>query len=455
MPKLGVFNRRRSFLPGGLLFVMLLVSSAFIAYGTDSDDLGYENYIAIKVFPDDSILMTLMGSHTESISPWEEVSAENVELTLETATEGDVTEIDSHLSVVLSPSTYSSIANLDLDIEGHSDDTYTNLTLSIDYPGYIGMSGSLGIVVVDPPYGLVLDLDLEMEIYYTFYPQESIQMMLAFIPILETQIAGQVMEATDGHVTIERFEISNLVEGIDSASFTARLSLDGDIQEGLQAVAEGMGSEITQPDDASPLTIESFDFHISFDGGSLTLEADNGGTVVGDFNGQLNNFKDVSLEQLLNNMELDEDERTLVARALPIDLDALNTHLEADYSLEDDDAAYTFSLDGLGLSPPSFETLLVFLEELSKQESMGDFKLVLEGESIKNQYIAFSMPDETKEPILEEEQMLVWDLEDIDNLEDVTNEVKTRQTFNTTTIIAASVAGVLIIGTLGFLRMKR
>ena len=455
MPKLGVFNRRRSFLPRGLLFVMLLVSSAFIAYGADSDELGYENYIAIKVFPDDSILMTLMGSHTEPISPWEEVSAENVELTLETATEGDVTEIDSHLSVVLSPSTYSSIANLDLDIEGHSDDTYTNLTLSIDYPGYIGMSGSLGIVVVDPPYGLVLDLDLEMEIYYTFYPQESIQMMLAFIPILETQIAGQVMEATDGHVTIERFEISNLVEGIDSASFTARLSLEGDIQEGLQAVAEDMGAEITQPNDASPLTIESLDFHISFDGSSLTLEADNGGTVVGDFNGQLNNFKDVSLEQLLNNRELDEDERTLVARALPIDLDALNTHLEADYSLEDDDAAYTFSLDGLGLSPPSFETLLVFLEELSKQESMGDFKLVLEGEAIKNQYIAFSVPDETKEPILEEEQMVVWNLEDIENLEDVDNEVKTRQTFNTTTIMVASAAGLLIIGTLVFLRMRQ
>ena len=455
MPKPKSFKGRRSLLPVGLLFVLVLVSSCtVIAYCADSE-FEYENYLAIKVYPDDSIVMTLKGSHAEAISPGEEVSVGDVELTLETATEGDVTDIDSHLSVRLSPSTYSSMANLDLDIEGHSDDTYTNLTLSIDYPGYIGMSGSLGIVVVDPPYGLVLDLDLEMELYYTFYPQESIQMTLAFIPILETQIAEQVMEATDGHVTLERLEVSNLVEGVDSASFTARLSLAGDIKEGLQAVAEGMGGEITQPDEAAPLTIEAFDFHVSFDGGSLTLEADNGGTVVGDFNGQLNNFKDVSLEQLLNNEELGEEERTLVARAMPIDLDALNTQLEVGYSLEDDVASYTFSLDGLGLMPPSFETLLVLLEELSKQESLGDFKLVLEGESMRNQYIAFTTPDETKDPMIEEEQMLVWDMEDIENLEDVTSEVKTRQAFNTTTIIAVSAAGLLIVGALVFLRMRQ
>ncbi len=449
---------RISILPVGLLFAMLLVSScSVIVQGLDYEE-EYENYLAIKLFPDDSILMTLRGSHAEAISPWEDVSAEDVVLTLETATEGDVTEIDSHLSVELSPSTYSSLANLDLDIEGHIDDTYTNLTLLIDYPGYVGLSGSVGIVVVDPPYGLVLDLDLELEIYYSFYPQESIQMMLAFIPILESQIAGQVMEATDGHVTLERFEISNLVEGIDSASFTARLSLEGDIQEGLQAVAEGMGAEITQPeepDEATPLTIESFDFHISFDGSSLTLEADSGGTVVGDFNGQLNNFKDVSLEQLLNNMELDEEERTLVARAMPIDLDALDTQLEVGYSVVDEEAAYTFSLEGLGLNPPSFETLLVSLEELSRQEPMGDFKLVLEGESIKNQYIAFSVPDETKQPILEEEQVVVWNLEDIENLEDVGNEVKTEKASNTTTIMVAAAAGLLIIGSLAFLRMRQ
>jgi hypothetical protein len=442
MSKSSTAKGRRSVLTVGLLFAMLLVAScSVIAQGVDYEE-EYENYISIKLFPDESILMALKGGFAEAVSPSVDISAEDISLTLETSTEGDVTEIDSHLSVELSPSTYSSLADLDLDIEGHSDDTYTNLTLLVDYPGYVGLSGSVGIVIVD--------------------------MMLAFLPILEAQMAEQVTEATDGQVTLERFEISDLVEGNDSASFTARLSLEGDVQEGLQAVAEGMGAEITQPEEpgeAAPLTIEAFDFHVSFDGSTLTLEVNGGGTVVGDFNGQLNNFKDVSLEGMLNNMELDEEERALIAQAMPIDLDALDTQLDVGYSVEDDEAAYTFSLEGLGLNPPSFETILVSLEEISKQEPMGDFMLVLEGESIENEYISFSVPGETKQPLVEEEQVVVWNLEDIENLEDVGNEVKTEeassdevntgQGSNSTTIMVAAAAGLLIIGALAFLRMRQ
>ena len=458
MSKHSTPKSRKSILTVGLLLAIVLVAScSVIAQGLDYEE-EYENYIAIKLFPDDSILMTLKGGFAEEVSPYDVVSAEDITLTLETSTEGDVTEIDSHISVELSPSDYSSLADLDIDIEGHSDDTYTNLTLLVDYPGYVVLSGSVGIVVVDPPYGLVLDLDLEVELYYELYPQESIQMMLAFLPLLEAQMAEQVSEATDGQVTLERFEISEVVEGTDSASFTARLSLEGDVQEGLQAVAEGMGAEITTPEEpgeAAPLTIESFDFHVSFNGGTLTLEVDGGGTVVGDFNGHLNNFKDASLEGLLNNVELDEEERTLIAQAMPIDLDALDTQLEVGYSVEGDEAAYTFSLEGLGLNPPSFETVLVSLEELSRQEPMGDFMLVLEGESDDNEYISFSVPGETKQPVVEEEQVVVWNLEDIENLEDVGNEVKTEETSNNTPIMIAAAAGLLIIGALAFIRMRQ
>jgi len=458
MSKHSTPKSRKSILTVGLLLAIVLVAScSVIAQGLDYEE-EYENYIAIKLFPDESILMTLKGGFAEEVSPYDVVSAEDITLTLETSTEGDVTEIDSHISVELSPSDYSSLADLDIDMEGHSDDTYTNLTLLVDYPGYVGLSGSVGIVVVDPPYGLVLDLDLEVELYYELYPQESIQMMLAFLPLLEAQMAEQVSEATDGQVTLKRFEISDLVEGTDSASFTARLSLEGDIQEGLQAVAEGMGAEITTPEEpgeAAPLTIESFDFHVSFNGGTLTLEVDGGGTVVGDFNGHLNNFKDASLEGLLNNVELDEEERTLIAQAMPIDLDALDTQLEVGYSVEGDEAAYTFSLEGLGLNPPSFETVLVSLEELSRQEPMGDFMLVLEGESDDNEYISFSVPGETKQPVVEEEQVVVWNLEDIENLEDVGNEVKTEETSNNTIIMIAAAAGLLIIGALAFIRMRQ
>ena len=50
---------RISILTVGLLFAMLLVSScSVIARGVDYEE-EYENYIAIKLFPDDSILIAL------------------------------------------------------------------------------------------------------------------------------------------------------------------------------------------------------------------------------------------------------------------------------------------------------------------------------------------------------------------------------------------------------------
>ena len=455
-----LFNIKcKHILPIGLL-IGILVSSCYIVIteGADSDEAEFDNYLLINVYPDETILATLKGNYEAFVSE-EQSSMKGFDLSLEITESGeDATQIDSRLSVQLSPLIYASMANLDLEMDGHSDNVYTNFSLAVDYPGYVGAVGSLGIVVVDEPYGLVIDLDLEVKLYYLFYPRESVELMLALLPVLETQIAAQVMEATGGHVVLEKLELQGLEEGLDSVSFTVSLRVSGDFQKGLQSMAERMGAEFTEPnepDEVPHLTIDAFDFHITFDGSTLTLEADGGGTVLGDFNGQLNNFKDTSMEQLFNNLETDEDDRILLARAMPIDLDALNTLLELSYSLEDDAATYALSLEELGLSPPSFETLLVFLETLSQQGSFADFKLVLEGESMRNQFVSFNVPDETTDPILEEERRVVWDLEDIENLDEVTYEVETRQALNTTTILGASVIGVILIGAVGFLRLRR
>jgi hypothetical protein len=80
--------------------------------------------------------------------------------------------------------------------------------------------------------------------------------------------------------------------------------------------------------------------------------------------------------------------------------------------------------------------------------------MVLEGGTSGNQYVVFTVPAGTKEPIVEEEQRVVWDMDDIENLEDVTYEVKTKQ-LDTTTIVVASAAGLAVIGAAGFFLMKR
>ena len=348
------------------------------------------------------------------------------------------------------------IFNLDLDLEGHSGDTQTNVTALVDYPGYLGVNASLGFIVVEPPHRFVLDAIVEAKLYYTFYPREELQMIIGMIPLLETQLASQIVAASDGNISLETFELLDYEEAVDHAAFTVSLRLSGDIQEGLRSALEGIGAELTPPEEAEevpPLSIESIDYHVVFNGAALSLEADTGGTLTGDFNGQLNVYKDMSLEALLENDEIEDEDKTLVARALPIDLHVQHLLMESTSTFGEDSATSTFSVEGIGLRPPSFEALMGFLEELSRKESLGDFKLVLVGESSGNQYVVFTVPDEAKEPILEEDGIVVWDMDDIESLDEVTYEVKTRE-LNTTTIVVASVIGLVMIGAAGYFLKK-
>lgn len=443
------------------LFIGVLVSipSIINAEGEDSDELDYDNYVAITVYPDESIIMTLRGSYSDNYSTWEQRSPlKGLGLILDVAVpEEGVTTIGSEFHVQLNPSDYANLANLDLDLDGHSGGTYTNVTARVDYPGYLGVNGTLGFVIVEPPCAFVLDLVLETKLYYTYYPSEDLQMIIGMIPLLETQLASEIMAASDGNIMLEKLELLDYEEAPDHASFTVSLRLSGDLQEGLRSALEEIGAELTppeEPEELSALSIESSDYHITFDGETLSLEADAGGTVAGDFNGQLNMLKDMSLEELLESKKIDEDDRTLVAHALPIDLHVQHLLIESTSRFEEDMVVSTFSVEDLGLKPPSFETLLGFLKELSKKESLEDFKLVLEGESSNNQYVAFIVPAETEEPIVEEEQRVVWDMDDIENLDDVTYEVKTKQ-LDTTTIVVASAIGLVVLGAAGYFFMKK
>ncbi len=440
--------RKRLFI-GLLIGVLLSVLCYMLVGGAETDELDYDNYMAITVHPDGSIITTLRGSHVESISPWERSTLEELGLTLDvTVEEEDVTSIDSEIRVMLDPSIYADLANLDLDLEGHSGETRTNVTALVDYPGYLGVNASLGFVVVELPHGFVLDALVEAKLYYTFYQREELQMIIGMIPLIETQLAAQITAASDGNISLETLELLDYEEELDHAAFTVGLRLSGDLQEGLLSALEGLGAELTPPEEAEevpPLSVESIDYHVSFKGADLSLEADAGGTLSGDFNGQLNVYKDMSLEELLESDEIEDEDKTLVARALPIDLHVQHLLIESTSSFGEDSATSTFSVDGLGLNPPSFEELMAFLEELSRKEPLDGFKLVLVGESSGSQYVVFTVPEGTTEPILDEEGMAVWEMDDIEGLEEVTYEVETRG-LNTTTIVAASAVGLAVIG---------
>jgi hypothetical protein len=451
---------------GLALFVAAFFAIALcsVAIGLNSEDYGYENYLSFKVCPDESVIMTVKGSYSDLIDHLEGMPPpiEGFDMNLELSTVNeDLTEVDGDFSVQLNPTRFSALANLDLELTGHSDKTSMNLTISINYPGYVGVIGDLGIVVVEPPFGLSVDLNMEAKLYYAVYPRESIEEIVETLPMLETQLAALIVEASDGHIALRELELLSSEMGSDSAMFNFKLSLTGDFQQGIQSLAKSMGVELTeeelQVDEIPFCEFESYDFHISFEKERLTLEADTGGTIRGDLDAQMNAIKDASLEQILESEDLDVHDMQMIEDFwLPTEFSVVDTLLEFSYSLHDEEVRVDFTLEDLWLKPPSLESLLAFLGELSEEEPAEDFKLILEGESSGRNYVAVNIPAETSEPLSAEPQIAVWDFAEIENLDEVTFEVKTEsQPVNMTTTVAVAVVGLAIIGAAGYMFMRR
>lgn len=396
-------------------------------YGVDYE-LSYDNYIAITVAPDDTITMNLKGDQSHSNADSQNQSGiKKIDMTIDIKVEEeDLTSFDSDISIQLDPSVYSQLANLDLELVAHSDEAETNITAFLDYPGYLGIEGSLGLVIVESPFKFILDVMLETKLYYSMYPREELQMLTANIPMLETQLSSMVMESSDGNIIVEKFELLEYEEGSEYASFTVSMRLSGDLQEVLTSAIDEYRAELTAqevPEELPELSIESIDYYVSFSGNSLLFDANVGGVVAGDFDIELNKFKDSTLEEALENNELDGDERVLVERAQEINLFVKHLVIESSVSYEDESFESTFSLDGLGLVPESFEMLMGFLEGLSSNEDYGDLKLVLVGESHSNLYVLFELSADIKEPMLQEDQLVVWEMKGVENLDEVTYEV--------------------------------
>ncbi|TRO53034.1 hypothetical protein E2P71_06855, partial [Candidatus Bathyarchaeota archaeon] len=223
------------------LIICSLVLSPSPLYAQDTE-LDYENYILVTVYPDGGITVGLQGTQSENLSPLGQSELKELDATIDVVVEdADTATVDAGLHLQFSPSYYSQLANLDMELTGHTDDTNTNLTALIDYPGYVGLDASIGMVIVKPPYGFVLDLLCEARIYYTSFPQEQLQMMVGMLPLLESQLASEVMSASDGNIRLEKLELLDYTEELDHASVTISLRLSGDLQKGLMSAYETMG----------------------------------------------------------------------------------------------------------------------------------------------------------------------------------------------------------------------
>ena len=436
--------------------ILYLSSSCALAENTNSDELDYDKSIVITVYPDDSIILTFRGNLDETFSRVEQqLSYKELRLFFNAEVEDESAIIENDFLLKLNPSDFANLANLDFDLIGHADTLTSNITTVIDYLGYLGVNGSLRVSIIEPPYGFILDIELETKLYYSFYSQEELRLFKNMIPMLETQIASGIMSASNGNIILDKIEILNFEESIDHTSFSVNLRISGDLQKGLQHALGDIDSDFTNLEDESfsKLSIESIDYHMGFNNRDLSFDVETSGILNGDFNEQLNKLKDLILAELLDNPNLNIQSRNLVELALPIELYAHNLVVESNTIL-DDGFKSTFYIDGLELKPESFDSLMIFICELSKQDSLRDFKLVFEGGEDKNHFVAFKVTENVNEPIVAEEKRLVWDMDEPLNLDGVNYEVKEKP-HNTTTIIASSAIGLVILGAASYVLIRK
>ena len=164
---LGLNNKSK-----GLLISLLLLASLTACINTllpvSAEDAVYDNYVSFQVMPDESILMQLGGSVSEDLyygGGLEELLLNlHMEYSCETLTEGR-SDIEFRSTIELSPKEAALLANLELLITSEGDNAHQVIDILVDYPGFIGLDGSLELTLDEPSFVGVMDLALSATLY--------------------------------------------------------------------------------------------------------------------------------------------------------------------------------------------------------------------------------------------------------------------------------------------------
>jgi hypothetical protein len=330
--------------------------------------------------------MQAQGSFTQDRYQWgfgDLIQSYQMSLDLETATEGS-TEISIDLSVELRPEEASELANLELEVETHGDSTHQIVDVHVDYPGFIGLDGVLESNLDEPPFVGTIDLSISITLYYASYPREAIEQVLTMLPLMETTLAAQVVEYSEGELSLNKLELVSSEMGSISATLTIEASIGGDFQKGIQATVANMGWRMDPAyydiEELSVVGVESYSSSLVYVKESLTFEMDSEVTVVGDVDEQLNVLKEYLLtETLQQGYQDDEDVEMINEFLLPTILSVKDLHFDSDYEATDGTVITSSTLTDLGVAPPSFGAFTDFLQYMSEESPPEDFMLVLEG----------------------------------------------------------------------------
>ena len=436
-----------------ILAIMMLhfVSSAAI-------EETYEDFVLIRIYPDDSATIYMKGKFNGGRSFLEGTSIfKELGLNLECSTEENVTTIKNELSIQFESESCNAPKDLFMNLKGRGNSTKGDLTVNISYPDVCVVNGNIRLASIKTNNDLRVDLDLLVKLYYSYSSKEEARMLTQAIPLMKTQISAELYKASGGYLSLDKLETQGYKEQPEYVQLTLSLCLSGDFQRGIQYLLDTMQSEIdvSYPlEEKWLLSLESYNYDITFEGDSLTLGAVSEVTVNGDFDEQLNGVKNDILQRFVDEEQLEKSSKELVSKMYLIDYNFQEVKL--DLSLIEDESTFNseVSVKGLGLKPGSINDFLYCLKNISNNGIMEGFKIIIEGASVSDQYVIVDIPKDMENSVIEKENKLVMDIDALTDLSEVTYSVKTEQS-QMSTIITASAFGLLIIGVVTYFLVKK
>jgi hypothetical protein len=416
-----------------LVFAILLVGSlSALAPDVRAQDDVFEGDMTFTVYPDMSFEARIVGGSEWTLEPWESTPPfRNVAFELVNRPLGvNLTEAEGTLVVKLVPEYAEDLAALDLDVEVHTEGGSSEATVEFNLPGYVGVDGRIGFAE-DGDEG-TLEAELTVEVWYSLYPREYVEMFIEGFPFLKAQLVSQVSESTEGKLAVEELTIVDSDVGPVSATLALTASVVGDFEGLSSIIGESAVPYIDVPgvdpdidyEELVMTSTRSSDLHVTFDKEELAFNCAFEGVLEGDLDRQANVIKNLVLEESLKESRPDpETTRMINDFLLPTEVVVSSLNMMVEFTQDESVSSIEFSIDGLGLKPPSAEALLRFLEGASEDAEPG-FTLTLEGASDGGEQVEIVVPSTTADPVSKEPTKVVWEFVEIEDLSQVTFEEK-------------------------------
>jgi len=427
-----------------------------------------EGDMTFEVYPDGSIEVIVFGSFEQALEPWSTTPPfYNLAFELvNSPTDTSLTDIMSTLVIKLGPEFTNALAALELDAMIHVEEKNAEGSIMFKLPGSASIDCSIEYVFNEETSEGTLNLELTVQIWYTIYPKESIEQFVQAFPLLKAMVVTQVNESTDGNLTIQDLTLVESEIGPIYTTLTITASVVGDFSKGIQAFLGEVSIPIVDVPEIEPsvdleeltyLRARSVDIHVTFENEEQAFTVILEGVLEGDLDGFCNDLKNRFLEERLQDTDLDTETAQLINDfLLPTEISIVNLNTTFEYSMENESQTFEFTIEGLGLRPPDTEALLMFLQHASEEVSQPSFTLTLKGMSVDKKYVEISVPSTTSEPLLEDPQQVVWKFDDIENLNQVTFEVKEKSSSLLTPQVIIPIAGAAIaLAAAGLILAKR